>query len=182
MNYRVNGPGAARDTRGRLATPLTAAAGYDSTQCVGPHGIPDGILPRVDNPRLEFLHFVRRWDRPSSFVVCHTSLDTRRCGCQRSPGWGGGSLVLPTPRVRGLAQFQRHTAMPTMMRWLKARTIAMVKRGLGDRRQNPIVCPTLVRPERTNSSRGSITRAILRRFTIGAQVVNLPTILAPGRC
>jgi hypothetical protein len=32
--------------------------------------------------------------------------------------------------------------MPTMMRWLKARTIAMAKRGLGDRRQNPIVCPT----------------------------------------
>jgi hypothetical protein len=34
----------------------------------------------------------------------------------------------------------------------------MVKRGLGDRRQNPIVRPTLVRPECTNSSGGLLIR------------------------
>ena len=42
--------------------------------------------------------------------------------------------------------------MPTIMRWLNERTMARVKRGLSDRRHNPIVCPTLARPECRNSS------------------------------
>ena len=42
--------------------------------------------------------------------------------------------------------------MPTIMRWLKERTMARVKRGLSDRRHNPIVCPTLARLECRNSS------------------------------
>jgi hypothetical protein len=88
-----------------------------------------GLLGWAFGPR----NFMKNSGKPrgfpdvrSGFSTLSCPLDTRRCACKRPPGWGGG-------------------------RRLKARTIAMVERGLGDRRQNPIVCPTLVRPECRNS-------------------------------
>jgi hypothetical protein len=72
-----------------LATLVTAAAS----------GLP--IRRRVSNckqPAPRVCTFRRGWDRPSSVVVCHAPVDTRRFGCG-SPGWGGGSPVLPTPRM-----------------------------------------------------------------------------------
>jgi len=76
----------------------------------------------------------------------------------------------------GPRDLQRHTAMPTIMRWLNKRTMARVKRGLSDRRHNPIVCPTLARPECRNSSprpRGSRPLPYTR--------MNKPRRAAPAR-
>ena len=79
---------------------------------------------RINNPPLEFVHF---WEKVGQTIVfrglsCLAS--TRRCSYERSPGWEAvywfnqlhACVVMPN-HVHAI--FQRDTAMPTIMRWLK---------------------------------------------------------------